>query len=179
MLAIALLAAITGAVLGGLYYVVTHWPEGYGLGPQGEGFYLAIAFLLVIGWVLGQLTWIMRRRRRNAWTFADGSEIPLPRITSNKQGFSIQWGARPDPASGSPPAEHTWSATIPVPTDQVRTFRLDQPALDNARAMRASGADWDLVCGHVNPEWSNMNTLDRALYQNALKAAIEATGKSE
>jgi hypothetical protein len=171
MLAIVLLAAVTGAILTGLYLVVTRWPEGYGLGPQGEGFYLAIAFLLAIGWVLGQLTWIMRRRRRSAWTFSDGSEIPLPKISTSKTGFSIQWGSAPDP--GEPTAgAHTWSATIPVSTDHIRTFRLDRDALEAARAARASGASWEEVFRQMNPDWPTMNALDRALYQNALESAV-------
>ena len=170
MLAVVLLAAVTGAVLTALYLVLTRWPEGYGLGPQGEGFYLAIAFVLVIGWVLGQLSWIMRRRRRNAWTFSDGSEIPLPKISTRKEGFSIQWGTAPNQDGAA--AGSTWTATIPVVTEGVRTFRLDRDALDAARSARASGADWEDVCRQVNREWPTMNALDRALYRNALEAAI-------
>jgi hypothetical protein len=171
MLAIVLLAAVTGAVLTGLYLVVTRWPEGYGLGPQGEGFYLAIAFVLVIGWVLGQLTWIMRRRRRSAWTFSDGSEIPLPKISTSQNGFSVQWGAGPHP-DGSPTGTRTWSASIPISTDNIRTFRLDRDALAAARAARASGGSWEEVSRRMNPDWPTMNALDRALYQNALEAAV-------
>jgi hypothetical protein len=172
MLAIVLLAAVTGAVLTALYLVVTRWPEGYGLGPQGEGFYLSIAFILVIGWVLGQLTWIMRRRRRSAWTFGDGSEIPLPKISPSKTGFSIHWGASPDPGNASA-GSSTWSATLPVVTDHIRTFRLDSNALDAAREARASGAGWEEVCRQVNAEWRSMTALDRALYRNALEAAVD------
>ena len=171
MLALVLLAAMTGAVLTGLYLVVTRWPEGYGLGPQGEGFYLAVAFVLAIGWILGQLTWFKRRRRRNAWTFSDGSDIPLPKISTSKSGFSIHWGSAPD--SGSTAEKpNMWSATIPVSTDNIRTFRLDYDGLEAARAARVSGVSWEEVCRRVNPDWPTMNALERALYQNALEAAI-------
>jgi hypothetical protein len=172
MLSIVLLAAMTGAILGALYYAITHWPEGYGIGPQGELFYLAIGFILVIGWVLGQLSWIIRRRRRDAWTFKDGSEIPLPTITTSNEGFSINWGNRSDLGDASSADMRSWSATIPVSIDNTRTFRLDADALAAARAARSSGTDWEELCRQMNPEWPTMNALDRALYRNALEAAL-------
>jgi hypothetical protein len=168
-----LMAVIVGCVLGALFYVYTHWPQGYGLGPQGEGLYLGVAILLVIGWVMAQLAWLIRRRRRNAWTFEDGSEIPIPRIDVGDTGVSVQWGQPPDasaPAAGS----RTWSWNIPIASGPVRTFRLDQAALDAAREARASGASWEDVCRRLNPDWDGMDALDRALYQRAVEAAVNS-----
>lgn len=171
MLYVVLLAVIAGGVLGALFYAVTHWPVGFGWGSQGEGFYLGVAFLLVIGWVMGQLTWIMRRRRRQSWTFDDNSEIPLPKIDVRDSGFSIQWG-QPDRAP-TKRGSRTWSWNLPVSSSSMQTFRLDQPALDAARQAREVGRSWDDVCRMVNPEWETMNMLDRALYQRALEAAVQ------
>ena len=168
---ILLMAVIVGCVLGALFYLYTHWPKGYGLGPQGEGLYLGVAILLVLGWVMAQFAWLIRRRRRNAWTFEDGSEIPIPKIDVGDTGVSIQWGQPPDasvPAAGS----RTWSWNIPMSSAPLRTFRLNQETLDAARQARASGASWEDVCRRLNPDWDSMNALDRALYQRAVEAAV-------
>ena len=170
MLALLLVAVMVGGLLAALYYVVTHWPASYGLGPQGEGFYLAIAFILAFGWVFGQISWMMRRRRRQAWTFADGSEIPLPKINVGESGFSFQWGQPPSP--GTPTASRTRRWNIPLSSSSMRTFQLDHDALRTARAARAAGASWEDVCRQVNSEWDSMNPLDRMLYQRAIEAAV-------
>ena len=167
---LVVLGLIVGAVFVALFYVVTRWPAGYGLGSQGEGFYLALAFVLVIGWVLAQLSWLLKRRRREAWTFDDGSEIPLPKMEVGESGFSFQWG-RP-PSRETPSASRTWSWNIPLSSSSTRIFKLDHDALRAARTARVAGASWDDVCRQVNSEWDTMNPLDRALYQRAIEAAV-------
>jgi len=175
-LGLVLLAAGVAALLGGVYYIVSHWPEGYGWGPQGETFYLGIALLLVFSWLVGQISWFVRRRRRSSMTFTDGSEIPLPKVDIGESGVSIRWGQRPrtDDSADSP---RTWSWNMPLPGGPTRTFSLSHTAISVAREARAAGASWDDVCELVNPEWTGLNVIDRQLYQHALRDALGRHGE--
>src|SRR5687767_15859978 len=67
---VVLIAVVVGTVCGVMFYIVRHWQPSWG--TQGEGFYLAVAFLLVIGWAMGQLAWLILRHRGSAWTAHSG-----------------------------------------------------------------------------------------------------------
>jgi hypothetical protein len=177
-LAVLLLAALVGGLFGVVSYILTHWPAGYGWGPQGEAFYLGLAIVLVFGWVLAQISWFVRRRRRTAWTFRDGSEIPSPKIEMGNSGFSIHWG-QPPRSGDSPDGSRTFSWNLPIARGPIRAFRLDDAALRAARTARVGGASWDEVCRQVNPEWLRMDIVDRELYQRALQDALEHFPPSE
>lgn len=168
---IVLLAIVVGGVLGAAYYLVRNGPAG--LGSQGELVYLGIGVLLVIGWTMSQLTWLIKRRRRDSWTFADGSELPLPTIDVKDTGLTVQWGQ--PPASDGKASKRTWTWSTALSNIPVRSFALDAAALDSARAARAAGAGWDDVCRRINPEWEGLPALERALFQRALEAALGAT----
>jgi hypothetical protein len=165
---VVLIAVVVGAVCGVMFYIVRHWQPSWG--TQGEGFYLAVAFLLVIGWAMGQLAWLIRRRRRSAWTFEDGSEMPLPKIDITAKGIRATWGAGEGVRGPASPKPRTWSFSFD--RSPVRTFKVDASALAKARAARAAGRSWTEVCREINPEWDRLGTLDRTLYERAIEAAV-------
>jgi hypothetical protein len=66
---VVLIAIVVGGAFGVVLYLFQHWQPSWG--TQGEGFYLVVAFLLVIGWALGQLAWLIWRRR-GAWISRSG-----------------------------------------------------------------------------------------------------------
>ena len=61
---VVLIAIVVGGAFGVVLYLFQHWQPSWD--TQGEGFYLVVAFLLVIGWAMGQLAWLSARRR-GAW----------------------------------------------------------------------------------------------------------------
>jgi hypothetical protein len=89
-------------------------------GSQGEMFYLALALLLVLGWVLGQLAFLLNRRRRSAWVFEDGSEIPLPKFERTPEGFKASWGG-PAGAPDAANAARTWNFSFGGTSARART----------------------------------------------------------
>ena len=170
---LTLVALVVGAVLGAFAYIVWHWDGSWG--TQGEGFYLIVAVLLVIGWGLGQLAFLIQRRRRNAWTFEDGSELPLPKIDITGDGIKATWSADTDVNQAAQPKAWTFS----FGSTGTRTFKLDAAALMTAKAARADGKSWTDIARVMNPQWETLPAMDRMLYERALEAAVrDATPKT-
>jgi hypothetical protein len=166
---VVLVAVVVGGVLGVFFYILWHWDGSWG--TQGEGFYLIVAVLLVVGWAMGELAWVMRRRRRSAWTFDDGSELPLPRIDITGDGVKATWGAgAAADAAGAPSKPWRFSFS----RSPVRTFSIDAAAVTTARAARAEGRSWTEISRVINPDWDRLGPIERALFERALEAAVAA-----
>ncbi len=159
-----LLAVVAVAILAALGYIALHPPSSFG--SQGEWFYVAGAFLLVIFWVMSQAAWLIKRRRARS----AGSQSGL-RVDSNPGRLSLTWGS-PEAARAAASGEAwTWNLqSAPVP---AATFTLDRAQLDAARAARASGRGWDDIAREVNPEYAALSAFDQSLYQRALQLAVD------
>ena len=169
---VVLLAMVAIAILAVLTYLVLNPPRSFG--SQGEWFYVAIAFLLVIFWVIGQAAWLIRRRRRAA---SDGAwRPPRPEVEMTPSRFSMKWNVSPTGHNQAAQKDAwTWTTqSVPVSTT---TFRLDDVQLAAAREARAAGKSWEEIAKQVNSDHGFLSTFEQSLYQRALQLAVDASIK--
>ena len=166
LILVVVIAAVGVTVLG---YVFLRAPASWG--SQGEWFYLGLAGLLVVGWALGQITWLLRRRRRRS-TF-DDVKLPAPTIESGPSGLSIRWGRPPSEGERRTGVTWTWGTGAPMASGS-RVFQVDAAQLEAARAARREGRSWDAIGRLVNPEYDALDAMDRMLFDRALRMAVEA-----
>jgi hypothetical protein len=166
LILVVVIAAVGVTVVG---YVVLRAPASWG--SQGEWLYLGLAGLLVVGWALGQMTWLLRRRRRRS--VFDDVDLPAPTIESGSSGWSIRWGRPPSADERRTGATWTWSTDTPVASGS-RAFKVDAAQLEAARAARREGRPWDAIGRLVNPEYDALDAMERMLFDRALQMAVEA-----
>lgn len=159
---LALTIIVAGVALFALGYVWLNAPPEFG--SQGEWLYGGAAAFLVLAWALGQVTWLVTRRRRVA------DDIERPRLEVRPEGLSFEWTPSGQPAAAPDPAKTwTWNfASVPVQS----TFRLDQAQLASAGTLRASGLGWDEIARRVYPDFDGLAPIEQMLYQRALEMAV-------
>ena len=155
-------AAVGATVLG---YVYLRGPRS--IGSQGEGFYLGVAGLFVLGWALGQLGWLLRRGRRRR---TSDEAFPTPTIETGPSSWSIRWGRAPS-ESVEGQQSFSWSWGAPV-TSGSRVFALDQAQLDAARAAHHEGQSWEDIGRLVHPQYDTLDPTERMLFDRALQLAV-------
>jgi hypothetical protein len=168
---VVMLAILAIAVVAALGYLVLHPPTSWG--AQGEMFYLAVAFLLVIFWIMTQAAWLIKRRRRKhaaptgrlVWSETD--------VQMRPSGLSFKWGSQPREASQESTVK-PWTWNFDSGPIATHTFKLDQAQLDQARTAREAGKSWEDIAKQVNPDYGFLNPFDQSLYQRALQLAVDA-----
>lgn len=159
-----LLVVVAVAILAALGYIALHPPSSFG--SQGEWFYVAGAFLLVIFWVMSQAAWLIKRRRARS-----PLSSPDVRIGSSPGRVSLSWGSAEAARAKEDGEAWTWNVqSAPIP---AATFTLDRAQLDAARALRASGRGWEEIAREVNGEYGALSAFDQSLYQRALQLAVD------
>lgn len=169
LLALVYFLVIAATIL--LIWLLRNAPASFG--NQAEWFYVTVAYLMLIGWAIGQTIAVMNRsgRRRQS---EDDVRVPMPTIESGPSGFSLQWGN--GPPDGSDQAKKSWSWNIQT---QPTTFRVDDAQLAAAQAGADAGRPWDHICREINPQYDALPDFERKLYQHAIRTAIDERRRSK
>ena len=146
-------------VLGLLATILRHLPVGFG--SQGEWFYLSIALLIFVAWVVSQFVGLSRRMRRIASGGASG-----PTTEARQTGtYGQAAGARESVSSA-----YSWSREIGVPAED----RLDDATLEQLDPLLTFGYDVDRLCRMANPRYAAWPEERQAAYRDYALAGIEA-----
>ena len=163
---------VFAAGVAGLLLVINHvagtTPPSFG--SQGEWLYAAVASLFIAGWGFGQAAKFHRRRHRAA--AAPDERFRLPKIQIAADGISLQMNTSQsrDAANDKP---HTWTWSIDRELAPIKPIEITDTQLSTADAIARSGADWDTVSRHINPEYATWSAFEQGLYRHALQTSVE------
>ena len=109
------------------------------------GFYVAIALVSAMAWIVGHLA-ILLRRRRGRWEFAARLPVEARRRRPPDAGIGVAG----------------------------RATALDASAIEAARTARASGATWPEICRVLHADWDRLDAVEQRLFERAITAAVDA-----
>ena len=164
---VVMIAIVAIAILAALTYLALNPPSSFG--TQGEWFYVAILFLFVISWVIGQAAWLIKRRRP-----VECLQWPKADVQATPSGLSIKLGTSPT-LENQAARENAWTWNLKSGPIATTTFKLDEGQLAAARAARAGGQSWEEIARQVNPDYGFLTAFDQSLYQRALQVAVDAS----
>jgi hypothetical protein len=167
---VVMISIVAIAILVALAYIARNPPSSFG--TQGEWFYVAIAFVLVISWVAGQAMWLIKRRRRPS---SQGAlQWPKANVEVTPSGFSLKIGTPPT-IDNQAARNGAWTWNIQSKPIATTTLKLDNTQLAAARAARAERKSWEEIARQVNPDYGFLSEFEQDLYQRALQLAVDAS----
>lgn len=165
------------AILAGAAAAVVFRP--WGNGAQGEWFYFSVAFVLALGWAVGQFVALGHRLHHRG---------PPVSLTANHQEDCWSWELRPGVSERSPcegaeavdgsPAVLSHKFEVHL-TSAARELLPNEDELAQIEAELASGMDLDDLCRSVRPDYMDWNVFKRWGYRLGVKNLLQERRRLE
>ncbi|HWP60691.1 MAG TPA: hypothetical protein VNL14_22545 [Candidatus Acidoferrales bacterium] len=165
------LAVLTVAVAAGAALLIRY--AGPGFWARGGGFYLTVALLLYLGWLVSQLVSLARRQRglRRPWERLQGK--PLGRGPL----FTFGGGREASRTGGRVAQRQAAAATSTLSVEGASARAETEPTqaeIEKAERLRAEGRDWQAICAEINPKYARLSPEDKQVYSFLLQAFVAA-----